>query len=91
MQADADDRKCAEAFREYVLPVQMYSMLKERSKTQVRHLREQNDRFGLWARSCGLHSETDTIQPHVQPVMLQRSLSYTAAHAALARRSVTSR
>lgn len=47
MQADADDRKCAEAFREYVLPVQMYSMLKERSETQVRHLREQNERFGL--------------------------------------------
>ena len=91
MQADADDRKCAEAFREYVLPVQMYSMLKERSKTQVRHSREQKDPFGFCTRSCGVHSETDTIHPHVQPIMLQRSLSYTAAHAALARRSVTSR
>ena len=35
MQADADDRKCADAFREYVVPVQMYSMLRDRSRKQV--------------------------------------------------------
>lgn len=35
MQADAEDRKCADAFREYVVPVQMYSMLRDRSKSQV--------------------------------------------------------
>ena len=35
MQAYAEDKKCAEAFREYVIPVQLYNMLRERTEGQV--------------------------------------------------------
>ncbi|CAK0780168.1 hypothetical protein CVIRNUC_004955 [Coccomyxa viridis] len=59
MQADAEDKKCAEAFREYVIPVQLYNMLRERTEGQS--------------------------------LLLRRTLSYTAANAALSRRPVTSR